>query len=377
MRFCIRCVIFTLCAGGLLFACSLPSSAEADDPLTPLYDTAAELEVPPDAAAGLEAIGISPEQPESAAELSPESALHLLMRTAAEEAAAPLKLCGTLLTLTVLCTLLGSLADTASDASVRHIYEMLCAAVCIGSAAKPLCSCLIRTAQALETGRVFMGSYVPVFSGFLAAGGSVAGSAAYQVFVLFLTEGIMQLTGTVLFPLTQMAAALGIADAVNPRLKLSSTVTAFRTVVTWTLGFVMTMFSALLSIRSIVASAADSLAARSVRLITSGAVPIVGSAVADAFGTVQGSILLLRNGIGAVGILVILWLVLPPLLSLLLYRAAFRITLMFAEPAGADCMVQLCKNAQHVLSAAFAMLVCFGVMLTVSSAVMLLLTGNG
>ena len=375
MRICFRlitCILFGLL---LLFVSAIPCAAESD-PLAPLYDSLSEIEYPAGADTGLEAIGISPDQPETAADLSPESAVSLLLQTAAEEAAAPLKLCGTLLTVTVLCTLLGSLADTAANASLRQGFGMICAAVCVGSAAEPLCTCLIRTAEALETGRVFMSSFVPVFGGFLAAGGAVAGSASYQVFVLFLTEGIMQLTGAILFPLTQTAAALGIADAVNPKLKLGSMIAGFRSVITWILSFVMTMFSALLSIRSFVATAADSLAAKSVRLITSGAVPIVGSAVADAFGTVQGSILLLRNGIGAVGILVILWLVVPPLISLLLYRAAFRITMMLAEPAGAECMVHLCKNAQHILSAAFAMLVCFGVMLTVSSAVMLLLTGS-
>lgn len=375
MRICIRFIVYCVLGMLIWFSAAVHCSAESADPLAPLYDSITEMELPQEAVSGLEEAGISADHPESAADLSPDSVLHHLLRTAAEEAAAPLKLCGTLLTVTVLCALLGSMSDTASDASVRRVFEMLCAALCIASAVRPLCACLIRTAEALETGRIFMGSYVPVFSGFLAAGGSVSASAAYQVFVLFLTEGIMQITGAVLFPLTQMAAALGIADAVNPKLQLGSMISGFRSAVTWTLGFIMTMFSAMLSIRSIVASAADSLAAKSVRFITSGAVPIVGSAVADAFGTVQGSILLLRNGVGAVGILVILWLVLPPMLSLLLYRAAFRIALMLAEPAGAACMAQLCRNAQHVLSAAFAMLVCFGVMLIISTAVMLLLTG--
>ena len=133
----------------------------------------------------------------------------------------------------------------------------------------------------------------------------------------------MQLTNGMLLPLLQMSTALGIADAVNPQLRLEKLAGGLRTAVTWILGTMMALFSALLSVRTFVASAADSLAAKSVRLLTAGMIPIVGSAVSDAYGTVQGSIRLLRNGTGAVGIIVIILLTVPPLLSLLLHRAVF------------------------------------------------------
>ena len=221
-----------------------------------------------------------------------------------------------------------------------------------------------------------MASFVPVFSAFLAAGGAVASGAAYQVFVLFLTECIMQLSGGILFPLLQTAAALGIADAVNPKLNLGRLVGGMRTAVTWVLGFIMAMFSGLMTVRSFVASAADSLAAKSVKLIASSAIPVIGSAVSDAYGTVQGSIQLLRTGVGAVGTMVILCLVLPPLAALIAYRAVFWLMHLFAEMAGAKQIAQLYQNSLAVLSAAFAILICFAVMLIVSSAIMMILIRN-
>lgn len=378
MRIGIRIIFGCICGILLLFCIAIPCAAEtAEDSLDTLYDIAADMEIPDAAAQQLADAGITADDPSSVAELSPSGFMKSLAKTVAAEAAAPVKLCGMLLSLTVLSTLLGSLNESAADASMRRLLDTLCTLICIGSAAEPLCTCLIRTAQALDEGRVFMASFVPVFGAFLAAGGSIAGSATYQVFVLFLTEGMMQLTNGLLFPLLQMAAALGIVDAVNPGLGLKNFVSGFRTAVTWTLGFVMTMFSALLSIRSFVSSAADSLASKSVKLLTSSMIPIVGSAVSEAYGTVQGSIHLLRNGVGAVGMLVIVWLVLPPLISLMLYRIVFRVMNMFADMAGAKQMAQLYQNTQAVLSAAFAMLICFAVMLIFSSAILLLLLGGG
>ena len=48
---------------------------------------------------------------------------------------------------------------------------------------------------------------------------------------------------------------------------------------------------------------------------------------------------------------------------------------LFSELAGAESLAKLYKNMQTVLSAAFAMLICDAVMLTVSGALMILLTG--
>ena len=375
MRFCIRMsiiltIVFLMISSGILCC------AADDNPADSLQQAADSLAIPAEIDAELSRLGIEPGQPESLLTLSPEEFLHSLLETAAKELSAPLRLCGILLTLTVLTAILGNLGDAAADGALRRCFDALCTLLCIGTAASPLCDCLIRTAGALENGHLFMSSYIPVFGAFIAAGGHVAGGASYQVCVLFLTEGIMQLLHGILYPVLQMSAALGIADAVNPPLRLGGFVSGLRTAVTWMLGFVMTMFAALLSVRSIVASAADSLASKSVKLLASGLIPIVGSAVSDAYGTVQGSIRLLRNGVGAVGILVILWLILPPLISLVLYRLIFRVNGIFAEMAGTKPLSQLYQNMQAVLSAAFAILVCFAVMMIVSSAAVLLLLGG-
>ena len=375
MRISIR-LILTLAVAVLTALFGLHCAAIDEEPEDSLIQAAESLEIPADVQAEFDRIGVEPEKPESLLTLSPDTMLYEILHLAAQEASAPLRLCGVLLTLTVLSALLGNLGDAAAGGSLRKIFDALCSLLCVGTAAEPLCDILIRTAKTLDVGHTFMTGYVPIFSAFIAAGGHVAASASYQVFVLFLTEGIMQLIHAILFPLLQMSAALGIADAINPALRLSGFVGGLRTAVTWILGFVMTMFSALLSVRSIVASAADSLATKSVKLLASGLIPIVGSAVSDAYGTVQGSIRLLRNGVGAAGILVILWLILPPLIALIFYRLVFRINSVVAEMAGTKPLSQLYGNIQSVLSAAFAILVCFAVVIIVSTAALLLLLGN-
>ena len=328
--------------------------------------------IPDDIADLLESEGITAEDPESVLTLSPEHFLSGIWQTVKTELTAPLRLLTGLLSLTLLTALFTGTGDAVS-ARMKRLPELICTLVCAGIAVRPAADALARTAQTLADGRMLMAGFVPVFTGFLAAGGSPAGAASYHVLMLFLTEAVMQLTVTVLMPLLQMAAAVGIVDAVNPSLKLGGLGAGLKKGVTWSLGTLMALFSALLSIRSFVASAADSMLSKTVRMLSSGLIPIVGSAVSDAYGTVQGSIHLLRNGAGAVGILALLWLTLPPLISVGLYRLLFVVCRICADMLEAKSLSALFKNTEQVLAAAFAMLVCFAVMLIFSTALMLLL----
>ncbi len=367
------------CCALILAVLLLTRTCSAEVTLPPeLSDTLRQADemVPESAKDTLEETEISFEHPETVLEISPSDYLHRFFRTLKQEAAAPVVLLGALLSLTLLSALLSGLGDTVADSGMRRLVGTFCVLICSAGAARPLCDCLRRTADALQTGQLFMLSFVPVFSAFLAAGGHAASGAAYQVFILFLSETVMQLTNLILFPLLQMAAAIGIVDAVNPNLRLGGFVSGFQKAVTWTLASVMTLFSALLSVRSFVAASADSLAAKSVKLLSSSLIPIVGGAVSDAYTTVQGSLRLVRNGAGAIGILVLLALVLPPLLSLLLYRAIFAAARIFADAAGTDALAALFQHIQSMLAAAFAMLICFALMLIFTCAIMLLLT-NG
>ena len=64
----------------------------------------------------------------------------------------------------------------------------------------------------------------------------------------------------------------------------------------------MTIFTGLLSIQSVVGSSADTLTSKTAKYVISNCVPVVGGAVSDAYSTVKGSLSLLKNGIGGVGI---------------------------------------------------------------------------
>ena len=86
-----------------------------------MQQAAESIDIPPEAADALDDLAIDPTDPQDMLSLSPESVFRQLRQTAADEAAAPLRLCGSLLALTVLATLLGGLTDAAAESALRRI----------------------------------------------------------------------------------------------------------------------------------------------------------------------------------------------------------------------------------------------------------------
>lgn len=96
---------------------------------------------------------------------------------------------------------------------------------------------------------------------------------------------------------------------------------------------------------------------------------VVGNAVSDAYTTVRSSLQILRSTTGVIGIVSLCVLFLPPLVQLLLYRAVVAVGAAAAELFGTKSLLRLLRGTQQALAIAFALLVCFGIMFVVATAI--------
>lgn len=102
----------------------------------------------------------------------------------------------------------------------------------------------------------------------------------------------------------------------------------------------------------------------------------MGGAASDAYTTVRGSLVLLKNGIGGVGIIALAVMLLPSLILIFLNKLSFSALGAAAEIFGAKKIVQLFKNINSVLSAALGIMVCFTLMFIISTAIIMMVCTN-
>ena len=162
-----------------------------------------------------------------------------------------------------------------------------------------------------------------------------------------------------LVPLIKITLALVISSSANnfhfgdP----SGFVRFFKSVFTLTLSFCVMCFCSVLSYQTVIASASDSFAQKSVRFTLGAAVPIVGAALGEAVKTVGGALSLLKSTVGAASVSVILLLLLPCIVNLLLSRLTLNFCSAIARMLGCESQAKLLDDIVSICGMCVA-LVC-------------------
>ena len=228
-----------------------------------------------------------------------------------------------------------------------------------------------QASQALSEGATFMLGFVPVFASIAAGSGSLTSAGVYNIILVLVAEIAVQIASGFLMPMLSLCMALAIVDALNPAISLSSLIEEIKKTVTWCLGLMMTIFVGLLSIQSIIGNSADTLSVKTGKFMVSNLVPVIGGAISDAYTTLKGSFGLLKGGVGGVGIMVILIMVLPTIITIGLNRIAISIASIGADIFNVQGLAKLFKNISSVTSIAFSIVISFSIMFIISTAIIM------
>lgn len=168
----------------------------------------------------------------------------------------------------------------------------------------------------------------------VAAGGFTSAAAKYAGSAMFIDLLMNAATG-IIMPLIYCYIAAVVANAALGGRALSSAASLIKWLCTALMTLLVMGFTAYLGIVGIVKGAADAFTTRAVKAAISASLPIVGSIVSDAAGTVVSGAGLLRNAIGVFGMIVVLAACTVPFLTLgahyLLYKAAAALADCFAD----------------------------------------------
>ena len=221
-------------------------------------------------------------------------------------------------------------------------------------------------AAVLKTAAVFMQGFIPIYAALLAFSGHAGAALSYQTLCFALAQGISLFASDFCIPLLGLFFCLAISFSLNETIDTPAFLSGVGKASTVVLGLFSGVFAGVLSIRQVLAGAADSVAGKSVRFLVSSLIPVVGSAMSDAYSAVLSSIDLIKGSAVVFAFLVLLVLHLPVLLQLLLGRIGCSVLSSLAQMLG--------EKRLAVLYQSFAAGVRLLLLLTVFECFLLLIT---
>lgn len=218
--------------------------------------------------------------------------------------------------------------------------------------------------------------YVPIMIGIMSFSGHVIQAGGYYAAVMTASQIVSQLSARFIPQVMCSFLAVSVTAGLSGAVRLRGVCDMIGRFIKWTLGIVSTLFAAVLSLQTVMARAGDTVASRAVRFTLSSLIPFIGSAVSEAYKTLQGSVDLLRSGAGVFVIIAVAVSFMPVLVRAILWLLTVNLSRYTAEALGTDAPAGLLSSASSVLGALIAVIICSASVFIISTAVLLRVGGS-
>lgn len=203
----------------------------------------------------------------------------------------------------------------------------------------------------------FIYTLIPFFMSVVVSTGNITTATSIQTIILVATNVITSFINNIVIPIIIIATAIGIISNVSDDIKMNKISKYMKSCIIWFLCISLTIFTCILSVESSLGQGVDQMTTKTTKTAISTFVPVVGKILGDAVESVLGCTNLIKNAIGAVGVIALIIIGILPLIRI-------GITMMFFYLAGglaelvADkkivCVLEQMGDSCKVLFAALA-----------------------
>ncbi|MCL2056998.1 MAG: hypothetical protein FWH02_07265 [Oscillospiraceae bacterium] len=302
--------------------------------------------------------------------LSPGEFFRTVWRLALRQIRAPVNTLAAIVGILAISSFLQGMGQ-ASGGDMPQVFNMTAVLCVVLSAARPIFDCIMETVRAVQDAAFFMAGFVPVFSAAMMASGQPVTAGTYSIMMFTAAQVIAQVIARFLMPLMSVYLAMCVMGAVSPEINISSAAGVVKNIAGWVLGLCFTLFVALLSIQTMVGTNADTVANKSAKFLFTSFVPVVGSALSEAFSTAQGCLRLIKSSVGAYGIIAVVFTFLPILLNTLAWYIAANLGAAAGDIVGVPAVSSVMKACAGVLGILVAVILGFALLVIISTAIVM------
>lgn len=195
---------------------------------------------------------------------------------------------------------------------------------------------------------------VPVMTAALAAQGGVTTSAALYTGTVFFSTFLTIFLTKAIIPALYIYLCLCVANCALPLDTLKKLREFAKWLITWSLKWVLYIFTGYVSITGVISGTVDASALKAAKIGISGAVPVVGNIFADATETILVSTGIMKNAAGVYGIFAVLAICAGPFVQIgthyLLLKLTGGISNLFGHKPSAELIQDFSSGMGFVLA---------------------------
>ena len=258
-----------------------------------------------------------------------------------------------ILVITIISSILTNLQSTFENASVaelaNYITYILIAILVISS-----------FSEAMDVARIaidrmvgFMQVILPILLALLTAASGANTRMLFHPMIIVTVNVIGTLIKNIIMPLIFFSFIISIISNISNRMEFSKLSELGRQVIGFIISGALTLFIGMITIYGL-GSKIDGLTIRTAKFAIDKFIPIVGSFLSDAVEAVVGCSAILKNGLGFIGLLVLLLICVLPLIKILALLLVYKIIAVVIQPISSNNLVEFFN---HVGKSLFLVLI--------------------
>lgn len=268
------------------------------------------------------------------------------------------KLLGTLLILVLFSAILQTMQNAFEQSAISKIAYFVVYLVLIFIAMNSFYAAFSYTRDAIELMSGFMTALLPLLLGLMASFGNLLSVSFFHPIIVFLIYSSSIVISKFILPLLFLSALLLIVSSLNDKFQVNHLASLMKTVGLGTLGAFLALFLGAMSIQGAASAVQDGVAMKTTKFIAGNFIPVVGRTFTDATDTIFAASLILKNGVGIVGSVLVLLIAFFPAIKILVIAIIYKLAAAVLQPIAngpiIECLNTISKYMVHILACLLA-----------------------
>ncbi len=162
-----------------------------------------------------------------------------------------------------------------------------------------------------------------------------------------------------------------IVGNISKNVKMEKFSKFFQSLFVWIIGIVFTIFIAFLTIQGLTVSNIDSISLKTAKYAIKSYVPILGSYLSDGVGLILASSVLIKNAIGATGLIVLIATVFLPIIKIIIIMLLLKLTSSIIESVCDNKISNFLFSVSKSLNMIIVSLLAVGFMFLISLSILM------
>lgn len=223
----------------------------------------------------------------------------------------------------------------------------------------------------------FMNALIPILISLMLYTGSITTSTILEPVILFMINFIGNLIQNVLIPVILVITSISIISKISDKIQVEKIGKFLKSSTLWLLGFVLTIFTGIVSLEGTLSSSIDGITAKTAKTIVSSTIPVVGKILGDVVDSVLGCGIILKNAVGFLGVIIIIGICIMPILKLSVLTISYKLVASISEVVADEKIVKLIEQISDIFKILLGIIAAISFMVIIGTTLLIRMSNSG